>query len=183
MEKALTGFVTLPSEPCEYSPSFGLAKALAEPCRQRGAAVPLGMYLQHQIRSPAPLCWWAPRPAGAGWLPPWSRPPWRCHWWKGLCPLLATVHTCSSQWEKREREQGHKEKEERRKKTTPQPAMSHFCQANLGQDTQSTDIFCRSGPKVKITHFAVPIPVSLEGHKEANLCGFLKFKLQKWFCF
>lgn len=176
METALTGFLTLPSEPCEYAPSCRLAKALAEPYGQRGAAAPLGMYLQHRIRSPAPLCWWAPRPAGAGWPPPWSHPLSRCRWWKGLCLLLAAVHTCSSQWEKGEREQGDKEKEERRKKTTPQPAMSYFCKANLVQDTQSTDIFCRSGPKEKITHLAVLAPVSLEGHKEANLCGFLKFK-------
>lgn len=116
MGKVLTGLLTLPSEPCEYAPSCGLAKALAESCGQRGTAIPLGMYLQHRIRSQAPLCWWAPRPAGAGWLPPWSRPPSRCRWWKGLCLLLAAVHTCSSQWEKRERERGDKEKEERRKK-------------------------------------------------------------------
>lgn len=176
METALTGFLPLPSEPREYTPSYRLPKALAEPCGQRGAAVPVGTYLPHQTRPPAPLCWWAPRPAGAGWPPPWSRPPSRSRWWKGLGLPLAAAHTCSSQWENREREQGDKEKEERRKKTTPQPAMSYFCQANLLQDTPSTDIFCRSGPKEKITHFAVLITVSLEGHKEANLCGFPKFK-------
>lgn len=57
MEKVLTGFLTLPSEPGEYAPSQGLAKALAESYGRRGAAAPLGTYLQHQIRSRAPLCW------------------------------------------------------------------------------------------------------------------------------
>lgn len=175
-ETALTWFLSLPSEPCEYPPSYRLTKALAEPYRQREEAAPLGMYLRHQTRSPAPLCWWARRPAGAGWPPPWSRPPSRCRWWRGLGLLLAAAHTCNSQWEKREREQGDKEKEERREKTTPQPAMSYFCQENLLQDTPSTDIICRSGHKEKITRFAVPITVPLEVHKGANLCGFLKFK-------
>lgn len=54
--------------------------------------------------------------------------------------------------------------------------MSYFCQANLLQDTQSADVFCRGGPKEKITRFAVPVTGSLEGHKEVNLCWFLKLK-------
>lgn len=175
MGKVLTGLLTLPSEPCEYAPSCGLAKALAESCGQRGTAIPLVMYLQHRIRSQAPLCWWAPRPAGAGWLPPWSRPPSRCRWWKGLCLLLAAVHTCSSQWEKREQEQGDKEKEERRKKNKP-PTSHELLLPGKSVARQSIDKFCRNGPKEKRNRFAVPIPVALEGHKEANLCGFLKFK-------
>lgn len=85
----------------------------------KALAVPLETYLQHQIPPRVPPCWWAPRPAAAGWLPPWSHPPWQCHWWKGLCLPLAAVHTCSSQWEKREWEEGDKEKEERREKNNP----------------------------------------------------------------
>lgn len=171
MGKVLTGLLTLPSEPCEYAPSCGLAKALAESCGQRGTAIPLGMYLQHRIRSQAPLCWWAPRPAGAGWLPPWSRPPSRCRWWKGLCLLLAAVHTCSSQWEKREREQGDKEKEERRKKTTPQPAMSYFCQANLLQDKVLTNS-AEMAPKRKEIVLQCPFQWPWKGTRKQTFVGF-----------
>lgn len=68
---------------------------------------------------------------------------------------------------------GKKETRKKRKggkKTTPQAAMSYFCRANPLQDTQSTDIFCRSGPKEKIT------PGRAQGRKALWIS-----KVQKYF--
>lgn len=74
--------------------------------------------------------------------------------------------------------QGKRVKE---KKTTPQPAMSYFCQANPLQDTHSSDKFCRSGPKDMITNSAMLFPVPRapwrsQGRKLANSCSLLKFR-------